>query len=416
MADKTANVKTVEVTKRPGQGLGLYLREGDGFDRGDGVFVSRLLPGSVTEQSGLLQVGDEILTVNSMDVANRRLEDVVIAMSIPKKLVLTVRTQYGTKRPVSETSLALCTEAKPNPVVIIKRGSSVYNDRPRSYCGGVPGRMPRSPERLGVVADSRLLYPRSVSVDFRRLEERSVREEDNFDHLNAAITGDDSGDSGLSSDNSGLSRLTVEPMSEMLQKQTSCANSSPLNATNNLFILKRNEGLPRAWQQQKTVHSRSLWRKSTGWYGTESDSDLVYKRNSPRVLVNSRTPTSSFCDHLEEVPSRKASVPSYQSNCLCQSGREGYQGSNYYTVRRRIQSEAELSERNRSSWFSDCDLPTTSRTHEQATSKPDRIPSGGYKRSEGDLALWLSKLDRVSIQPRSSGKLSDDIPGTVSDL
>lgn len=414
MADKTANVKTVEVTKRPGQGLGLYLREGDGCDRGDGVFVSRLLPGSVTEQSGLLQVGDEILTVNSMDVANRRLEDVVIAMSIPKKLVLTVRTQHGTKRPVSATCLSLCTEAKLNPIVIIKRGSSVYNDRPRSYCDGLSGRTPRSPERLRVVADNRLLYPRSVSVDFRRLEERSVREEDNFDHLNAVITGDDSGDSGLSSDNSGLSRLTVEPVSEMRQKQTS-ANSSPVNVTNNLLILKRTEGLPLAWQQQQNAaHSRSAWRKSTGWYGAESESDPVCQRNSPRVLVNSRTPTPSFRDRLEEVPSRNSP---YQSSCFCQSGSGVYQGSSYYTVRRRIQSEAELSDRNRCDWYSDCDLPAMSRTHEQVNSKQDRIPlSGGHKRSEGDLALWLSKLDRVLIQPQSSGKSSDDIPGTVSDI
>ena len=150
MAD-TFVFRTLEVLKKPGQGLGLFLREGDGVDRTDGVFISRIAPdgavamsvcrdlllrggelnasttsssttnasiinnnrssvsGSQSDDVGtsvyhclspaseatsgipILQAGDEIYAINGNAVVGRKLEDVVVNMSIQKKLVLTIR-------------------------------------------------------------------------------------------------------------------------------------------------------------------------------------------------------------------------------------------------------------------------------------------------------------------------------------
>jgi len=86
-------IETVEVIKRPGQSLGFYIREGNGVDRATGVFISRIAPGSVVERNGLLRVGEEIVAVDSVDITRMSLDDVVILMSIPRRLVLTVRTR-----------------------------------------------------------------------------------------------------------------------------------------------------------------------------------------------------------------------------------------------------------------------------------------------------------------------------------
>ena len=49
-------LKLVEIVKRPGQTLGLYIREGNGADRTDGVFISRIALESAVYNSGCLRV------------------------------------------------------------------------------------------------------------------------------------------------------------------------------------------------------------------------------------------------------------------------------------------------------------------------------------------------------------------------
>ncbi|XP_017791142.1 PREDICTED: rho GTPase-activating protein 100F [Habropoda laboriosa] len=116
MQDPKQPIHFVEIIKRPGQTLGLYIREGNGVDRNDGVFISRIALETAVYNSGCLKVGDEILAVNLVDVTHMSLDDVVIIMSIPRRLVLA--TRHGQHQPVSHSRQ---TEHKAPPVVVIKR-------------------------------------------------------------------------------------------------------------------------------------------------------------------------------------------------------------------------------------------------------------------------------------------------------
>ncbi|KAL1377056.1 hypothetical protein pipiens_016518 [Culex pipiens pipiens] len=121
-ADARHTVQLVEIVKRPGQTLGLYIREGNGADRSDGVFISRIALESAVYNSGCLRVGDEILAVNLVDVTRMSLDDVVIIMSIPRRLVLAIRQRRGSRGANSPGPPQMSRpEQKPPPVVVIKR-------------------------------------------------------------------------------------------------------------------------------------------------------------------------------------------------------------------------------------------------------------------------------------------------------
>lgn len=84
-------VRKVEIRKNPEKSLGFYICEGDGWNRNDGIFVSRLVLGSYIEANKFLQVGDEILKVNEVYVKDFPLSDVALMMQVVEKLVLTVK-------------------------------------------------------------------------------------------------------------------------------------------------------------------------------------------------------------------------------------------------------------------------------------------------------------------------------------
>ena len=114
----------MEIVKRPGQTLGLYIREGNGADRQEGVFISRIALESPVYNSGCLRVGDEVLAVNLVDVTRMSLDDVVIIMSIPRRLLLTTRSRRGVRQPQHQTNRH---EPKPPPVVVLKKD---YEEEP----------------------------------------------------------------------------------------------------------------------------------------------------------------------------------------------------------------------------------------------------------------------------------------------
>ena len=125
--DPDSSTSFVEIVKRPGQTLGLYIREGNGMDRTDGVFVSRIALESAVYSSQCIVVGDEILAVNLVDVTKMSLDDVVIIMSIPRRLVLTTRRQKSLPRAFGPSGRSL--DHKPAPVVVFKGDP----DHPHEY-------------------------------------------------------------------------------------------------------------------------------------------------------------------------------------------------------------------------------------------------------------------------------------------
>lgn len=331
--NKTCTIRTVEVNKRPGQGLGLYLREGNGADRADGVFISRFAPGSVADQNELLRVGDEILSVNSVPVAGRRLEDVVIAMSIHKKLVLTLRTVNCDACPSTGTSSSsistLAMEVPQTPVVVIKGGGRNFtcraSNRRRSRS---PDRV-RSPDRLTVVSggrrgdrlggDDKRLYPRSVSVDFRRLEELTGPMTD-FQQL--YLLGDDSGDSGLSSDNSGLYRITGDPNGTKSSKPSVCVSPVEGCDRNPSEVGPYEKGAANGISSSKPKSLQAPHLLSPRNYDHFSDTDIFYPRNAMGTKIRH--------------PAEPSKEPAYDRTPLMG---KPYANGNYCTLQRTNRGE-----------------------------------------------------------------------------
>lgn len=89
-------IRFIEIIKRPGQTLGLYIRtvqfeDPQSHSSRPGLVITKIDTDSPIYNSQVLHVGDEILSVNLVDVQGMSLDDVVIIMSIPRRLVLALR-------------------------------------------------------------------------------------------------------------------------------------------------------------------------------------------------------------------------------------------------------------------------------------------------------------------------------------
>ncbi|XP_001634804.2 uncharacterized protein LOC5514570 [Nematostella vectensis] len=83
--------RTIELKRKPGESLGFYIRQGDGWEREDGIFVSRVVLGTDVDVFELLRVGDEIVKVNKVDVRTMGIEDVSALMQMTRRLILTLK-------------------------------------------------------------------------------------------------------------------------------------------------------------------------------------------------------------------------------------------------------------------------------------------------------------------------------------
>ncbi|CAI8026263.1 Rho GTPase-activating protein 100F [Geodia barretti] len=149
-------LRVVEILREPGESLGFYIRQGDGWDRSDGVFVSRVNLGSIVETSGLLSVGDEITKVNDIDVMHMPLETVTVIVRYVQRLFLTVKVltspalvrnlslRSNQKRALNSTDGTVTLRPKPGD-----REVSVRNRRARVIPDSSEALVPYAYTRIG---------------------------------------------------------------------------------------------------------------------------------------------------------------------------------------------------------------------------------------------------------------------------
>ena len=129
-----------DLEKSKQETVGIFFRQGDGYDRDSGIFVSRLEMGCTAEMMGL-HVGDEVVEVNGVDVAMGDIEWVEMLMKVVNVVVLKVRkrthgvSDYMRHMPPSESLVSPISLPSPRPEVPdhgFADGRAVGYHQPRS--------------------------------------------------------------------------------------------------------------------------------------------------------------------------------------------------------------------------------------------------------------------------------------------
>ena len=85
-------IRNVPIVKSSSSPLGFCIRQGDGKASKQGIFVSRITKGSLLDTNGSIKVGDEIISVNYVQLEGFSLDDVVRLIQIPRNIILTIKT------------------------------------------------------------------------------------------------------------------------------------------------------------------------------------------------------------------------------------------------------------------------------------------------------------------------------------
>lgn len=154
--------RTIELRRKPGETLGFYIRQGDGWERDQGIFVSRVVLGTDVDVFELLRVGDEIIKVNKVDVRAMTIQDVSALMQMTRRLILTVKVLT----PVTAMAVKRLAMNRDNNIQGLKSLSSRTPRTARSEGGcsdsaSNPNRFP--PDRRTTGGDRRLSNTSSLS-------------------------------------------------------------------------------------------------------------------------------------------------------------------------------------------------------------------------------------------------------------
>lgn len=85
-------IRNVPIVKSSTSPLGFCIRQGDGKTSKQGIFVSRITKEGLLDTNGSIKVGDEIISVNYVQLEGFSLDDVVRLIQIPRNIILTIKT------------------------------------------------------------------------------------------------------------------------------------------------------------------------------------------------------------------------------------------------------------------------------------------------------------------------------------